>query len=92
MCIFRIIIQSILWRTVISFRRIILAIAELSTDLSTDPDIDATTVGNAEPISVGREAKCVDAAGFLLVVEGVQVFALVQVPEHGETVLKKRDL
>jgi len=51
------------------------------------PDVDATSVGNAEPISVGGEAECVDATGLLLVVEGVKVFALVQVPEHGETVL-----
>jgi len=51
------------------------------------PDVDATSVGDAEPISVGGEAECVDAAGLLLVVESVEVLALVQIPKHGETIL-----
>jgi hypothetical protein len=47
-------------------------------------DDDVGGSGSAEPVSVGREDKGVDlVAG----VEGVQVLGLVEVPEHGGTVL-----
>jgi hypothetical protein len=47
-------------------------------------DLDARLGGGAQPVSVGREDQGVDnVSGF----ERVQVLAVVQVPEHGDTVL-----
>ena len=43
------------------------------------PDLDAGPGGGAEPVAVGAEAQGVDGVS---VVEGVQVLAVIQVPEH----------
>ena len=48
------------------------------------PDHDATACGSTEPVSCGWEAQSVDLIfGF----EGVEMFRVVQVPEHGSSVL-----
>jgi hypothetical protein len=47
-------------------------------------DLDAAGSGSAEPVPVGREDKSVDNVTGL---EGVEVLALVEIPEHGDTVL-----
>ena len=48
------------------------------------PDLDARASSGAEPVPVGAEAQSVDV---VTAVQGVQMFALVQVPQHGLTVL-----
>ena len=48
------------------------------------PDLDGGTGGGAEPVAVGAEAEAVDGVS---VVQGVQVLAVVEVPEHGLGVL-----
>ncbi len=48
------------------------------------PDLDGGPGGGAQPVAVGGEAQRVDGVG---VVEGVQVLAVVEVPQHG---LKRR--
>ena len=48
------------------------------------PDLDALVGGGAEPVPVGAEDKAVDD---LPGVEAVQALALVEVPEHGGSVL-----
>merc|ERR1711994_270717 len=48
------------------------------------PDLDDRSGGGAQPVAVGREAQGVDD---VIVVQGVQVLAIVQVPEHGLGVL-----
>lgn len=48
------------------------------------PDLDRWTVGNAQPVAVGREAQGVDD---LVVLQGVQMLAIVQVPQEGLAVL-----
>merc|ERR1711881_317967 len=50
------------------------------------PDADAHVGGGAEPVPVGGEAESVDDVT-LLAGEGVEALALVEVPEHGHTVL-----
>lgn len=50
-------------------------------------DDDAAGGGSAEPVSVGGEDEGVD---LVVGVEGVQVLGLVEVPEHGGTVLATR--
>ena len=47
-------------------------------------DLDAGSSGSAEPVSVGGEDEGVDNVAGL---KGVQVLALVKVPEHGDAVL-----
>ena len=47
-------------------------------------DFDAGGGGSAEPVAVGREDESVDDVTSL---EGVEVLALVEVPEHGDAVL-----
>ena len=47
-------------------------------------DLDARCSCRAEPVAVGREDKGIDNVTGL---ERVQVLALVEVPEHGDTVL-----
>jgi hypothetical protein len=47
-------------------------------------DLDAASSGCAQPVAVGREDESVDDVTSL---EGVEVLALVQVPEHGNTIL-----
>ena len=50
-------------------------------------DFDTAGGGSAEPVAIGREDEGVDnVTGF----EGVEVLALVQVPEHSDTVLTAR--
>ena len=48
------------------------------------PDLDGSADGGAKPVSAGGEGKGVDDS---VGVEGVQVLALVEVPEHGLSVL-----
>ena len=47
-------------------------------------DDDRAGGGSAQPVAVGRENEGVD---FVASGEGVEVFRLVEVPEHGSTVL-----
>ena len=47
-------------------------------------DLDACRGGSAEPVAVGGEDEGVDDVTGL---EGVEVLALVEVPEHGNTIL-----
>jgi hypothetical protein len=47
-------------------------------------DLDARSGGGAQPVPVGGEDQSVDNVTSL---QRVQVFALVQVPEHGDSVL-----
>lgn len=47
-------------------------------------DLDARCGRRAEPVAVGREDKGVDDVAGL---ERVEMLALVEVPEHGDTVL-----
>lgn len=49
-------------------------------NFQTYPDFDWWTVGNAQPVTVWWEAQSVDA---VVVIESVQVFAVVQVPQQG---------
>jgi len=48
------------------------------------PDLDDGSGGGAQPVAVGREAQGVDD---VIVVQSVQVLAVIQVPEHGLGVL-----
>lgn len=48
------------------------------------PDLDGWAVGDAQPITVWREAQGVDD---FVVVQGVQVLAVIQVPQEGLGVL-----
>lgn len=50
-------------------------------------DLDAAGSGSAQPVSVGAEHQGVDGIAGL---ERVQVLAIVQVPEHGNTILATR--
>jgi len=47
-------------------------------------DLDAAGSGSAQPVAVGREDKSIDNITSL---KRVEVLALVQIPEHGDTVL-----
>ncbi len=50
-------------------------------------DFDAAGGGSTQPVAVGGEDQCVDnITGF----QGVEVLALVEVPEHGDAVLSTR--
>lgn len=46
----------------------------------TYPDFDGWTVCNAQPVTVWRKAQCIDA---VIMVQSVQMFAIVQVPQQG---------
>jgi hypothetical protein len=48
------------------------------------PNLDAGGSGSAQPVAVGGEDEGVDGVTSL---QGVQVLAFVEVPEHGDTVL-----
>ena len=50
-------------------------------------DFDAAGGGSTEPVTVGREDKGIDDVTGL---EGVEVLALVQIPEHGDAILSTR--
>lgn len=45
----------------------------------TYPDFDWWTVCNAQPVSVWREAQCIDA---VIMVQCVQMFAIIQIPQQ----------
>ena len=49
------------------------------------PDLDAGRGGGAQPVTVGGEDQGVNDI-ITLALQGVQVLALVQVPEHGDTI------
>jgi len=49
------------------------------------PDLDAGRGGSAQPVAVGREDQGVDNV-IALALQRVQVLALVEVPEHGDTI------
>jgi len=51
------------------------------------PNLDARVGGSAQPIAVWREGKSVDDISSL---KGVEVFGVVQIPEHNNTVLATR--
>lgn len=51
---------------------------------ATYPDLDAGSGGSTEPVAVGAEAQGVDDVSS---VQGVEVFAFIQVPQHGLAVL-----
>lgn len=51
---------------------------------ATYPNLDAGAGGSAEPVAVGAEAQGVDDVPS---VQRVEVFALVQIPQHGLAVL-----
>lgn len=52
------------------------------------PDLDSGADGGTEPVAVWRESEGVDG---VLALKLVQVFVLVQVPQVGNTVLKKEE-
>jgi len=54
----------------------------------TDPDFDAGAGSSAQPVAVGAEAESID--GITTTVQGVQVLAFIEVPEHGLSVLTTR--
>ena len=51
------------------------------------PDLDGWSIGDAEPVTVGREAQSVDD---VVVVQGVQMLAIIQIPQQGFAVLAAR--
>jgi len=66
-------------------------VGELGLELINDglglqiPDLDAGRSGSAQPVTVGGEDQGVDDI-ITLTLERVQVLALVQIPEHGDTI------
>jgi len=50
-------------------------------------DLDTGCCGCAQPVSVGREDKSVDDISCF---ERVEVLALVEIPEHSDTILASR--
>lgn len=73
--------------------RLLSNVVELGNELNNNglaleiPDLDLGSSGSTEPVSVGGEDKGVNhvTGG-----EGVKVLTLVEVPEHGDTVLTAR--
>lgn len=53
----------------------------------TYPDLDAGARGSTQPVAVGAEAQSVDDVSS---VQGVKVLALIEIPQHGLTVLNRR--
>lgn len=53
------------------------------------PNLDARASGSTQPIAVGAEAEGVDGVTAL---QGVQVFALIQIPQHGLTILDAENM
>ena len=51
------------------------------------PDLDTGASGGTQPVTVGAEAEGVDGVS---AVQGVEVLALIQVPEHGLAVLQEK--
>lgn len=50
------------------------------------PNLDAWSSSSAKPVSVGAEAQSVDHDWHTVSGQGVQVFALIEIPEHGHAV------
>merc|ERR1719266_975277 len=48
------------------------------------PNLNGWSSGSAQPVAVGRETQCVDG---ISVIQGVQVFAVIEVPKHSFGVL-----
>lgn len=48
------------------------------------PDLDAGSSGGTQPVTVGAEAEGIDG---VTTVQGVEVLAFIQVPQHGLTIL-----
>lgn len=48
------------------------------------PDLDAGPSGSTQPVTVGAEAEGING---VTAVQGVKVLALIQVPQHGLTIL-----
>lgn len=48
------------------------------------PDLNAGASGSTKPVTVGAEAKGIDD---ITAVQSVEVFALIQVPQHGLAIL-----
>lgn len=53
------------------------------------PDLDTGASGSTQPVSVGTEAEGIDG---VTTVQGVEVLALIQVPQHGLTILEKKKI
>jgi len=51
------------------------------------PDLDGWTVGNAQPVTVGREAQGIDN---VIVLQSVQVLAVIKIPQQSLGVLAAR--
>lgn len=51
------------------------------------PDLDAGTSGSTQPVTVGAEAEGING---VTTVQGVKVLALIQVPQHGLTILQRK--
>lgn len=49
------------------------------------PDLDAGPSGSTQPVTVGAEAEGING---VTAVQGVKVLALIQVPQHGLTILQ----
>lgn len=56
--------------------------------LNSYPDLDAGASGSTEPVTVGAEAQGIDGVP---TVQGVEVLALIQVPQHGLAILDKEN-
>lgn len=50
------------------------------------PDLDAGPSGSTQPVTVGAEAEGING---VTAVQGVKVLALIQVPQHGLTILQR---
>lgn len=55
--------------------------------MKTYPDLDAGPSGCTEPVTVRAEAQGIDD---VTAIQGVEVFALIQVPQHGLAVLSRK--
>lgn len=53
------------------------------------PDLDAGASGSTQPVTVGAEAKGVND---ITAVQGVEVFSLIQVPQHGLAILRGKTI
>jgi len=64
----------------------VVVLVEFSNDVLGDeiPDLNSLLGGSDEPVSVGREGKSMDDISSI---ERVEMFAFVEVPEHGSSVL-----
>lgn len=51
------------------------------------PNLDTGASGGTQPVTVGAEAESIDG---VTTVQGVEVFALIQVPQHGLSILDEK--